>query len=269
MQYISDDDLLYAVNPALDIRHGNGAFGLTMDVVRDERGDLSPEGVARERYGWWGNPDTIRRGVIDMDEWRELAAELPKPVKAQIVVDVAPDLTYTSIALGYAHGSKTAVVVDRIDGTGRALAKVLGLSQDLGEVVEIALTPTASFLSPKLTKAGIPHAGPSDKSPGKHRVLTNAEVGKGCVAFQEMVINATIAHVSQPELNDAARNGVTRYVMDTQQWDRRERRIDISPLVAASVAAQRWLLNTAVVKRPALPPRKVEASVTSIANIAF
>jgi hypothetical protein len=82
MPDIHDDALLYACNPALEIRHGNGAFGLTMDVVSDERGDLSPEGVARERYGWWGNPETIRRGVIDMDTWRERKIQAPTPRKA-------------------------------------------------------------------------------------------------------------------------------------------------------------------------------------------
>lgn len=260
MPDINNDELLYACNPALEIRHGNGSFGLTMDVVNDERGDLSPEGLARERYGWWGNPETIRRGVIDMDLWRGLLTKAPAPTKAQVVVDVAPDLTYTSVGLAYAHDGKTVGIVQRTEGTARAFGQVSGLSEDLASVVEIALTPTAAFLSPMLTKAGI-----------EHKQLTNAEVGKGCVAFQEMVVNGTFRHVGQQELNDAARNAITRYVNDTQQWDRRNRLIDISSLVAVSTAAQRWVLNTAVVKKPPPPPRPVEnaAPRNEMATVGF
>lgn len=257
MPDIHDDVMLYAANPALEVRHGNGAFGLTMDVVNDERGDLSPEGVARERYGWWGNPETIRRGVIDMDVWRALRTTAPPPTRAQIVVDVAPDLTYTSIGLAYDVGGKVTVIVNRTEGTGRAFRQVAGLTEDLADVVEIALTQTAAFLGPRLTKVGI-----------EHKVLSNSEVGKGCVAFQEMVMNGTVHHVGQQELNDAARNAVTRYVLDTQQWDRRDRRIDISSLVATSTAAQRWLLNTAVKKVSPPAPRQVGSIPRNMGSVA-
>lgn len=260
MPDIDDIDLLFEVNPALELRHGNGAYGLTMDVVRDERGDLSPEGYARERYGWWGNPETVRRGVIDMDRFRSLRVEGEAPTIAQIVVDVAPDLMWTSIAVGtgadFPGGlaeslplHRTLTLVDRLEGTDTAAAAVARLVDGLSRVVEVALTPTAKLLSPALTKLGV-----------EHKVLTNSEVGQGCVTYQEMVRHGSTAHVGQQELNDAARNSVTRYVGDTQHWDRRERSVDISALVAASVAAQRWVMNTAVPDIPPPPPRRARAS---------
>jgi hypothetical protein len=261
MPDIDDIDLLFEVNPALELRHGNGAYGLTMDVVRDERGDLSPEGYARERYGWWGNPETVRRGVIDMDRFRTLRVDAPAPTIGQIVVDVAPDLLYTSIAVATGGNydpldprivlplHRTLVLVDRLDGTETAAAAVKHLVDGLDRVVEVALTPTAKLISPALTKLRI-----------EHETLTNSQVGQGCVAYQEMVRNGTTAHVGQQELNDAARNSVTRYVGDTQHWDRRERSIDISSLVAGSVAAQRWVANTAVPDTPPPPPRRARKS---------
>ncbi len=81
-----------------------------------------------------------------------------------------------------------------------------------------------------------------------------------------MVRHGSTAHVGQQELNDAARNSVTRYVGDTQHWDRRERSIDISSLVAGSVAAQRWVANTAAPTPPSLSPQTTRAKTKAPAR---
>lgn len=239
-------EALFAANPALELQHGNGAYGLRWDTVNDEREELSPEGYARERFGWWGNDPTVqRRGVIDVERWGELKVQADAPVKAQLTVDMAPDLSFTSLALASEFdGSRTLVLVDRLEGTEEALASVKKIVARLSETVEVALTPTAKVLGPKLTRAKI-----------EHRVLTNVEVGAGCIAFQEMARLRTVAHVNQQVLNDAVRNSVTRFVGETQHWDRRERAIDISALVAASVAAQRYVALTAKPKTPPPAPR--------------
>lgn len=248
---IDDVDLLFAANPALELQHANGAYGLRMDTVNDERDDLSPEGVARERFGWWGNdPSVQRNGVIDVTRWGELKTQADAPTRAQLTVDMAPDLAYTSIGLGAEHDDgRTLVLVDRLEGTGEALAAVKRTLANLSTTVEVALTPTAKVLSPKLTRAGI-----------EHKVLTNTEVGAGCIALQEMARLSTVAHVNQQVLNDAVRNATTRYVGDTQHWDRRERSIDISALVAGSVAAQRFVALTAKPKAPPPAPRRAGSS---------
>jgi hypothetical protein len=247
MPDIDDIDLLYATNPALELRHGNGAFGLTMDVVRDERGDLSEQGYARERYGWWGNPNVRRRGVLDMDRWGQLkVAGDSIPTRGLIVVDCSPDLEWTSIGLA-ADGptGKVLVLVNRIEGTVGAVGRVLELQEDLGEVLEVALTPQAKLLSAKLTKAGV-----------EHKLLTSADVGAGCTAFQVMVKQGTAVHVGQQELNDAVQNAITRYVAGVQVWDRRDVSVDISALVSGSTAAQRYALMTA---KPDAPPPSPES----------
>lgn len=248
MPDIDDIQLLYEVNPALELRHGNGAFGLTMDVVRDERHDLSPEGYARERYGWWGNPETVRRGVIDMDQWRNLRVDATAPTKATIVLDVDPDLHWTSVGVAAAApGGKTLILVNRLTGTEGGIDQVLKLRNELAEVVEVALTPAAgAVFSAGLTKAGV-----------EHNTLTYADCGRACMAFQDMVRNGSAVHVNQQELNDAARNAITRYVNGAQVWDLRDRSIDISPIVAGSTAAHRWALLTAKPKSPPPPPESL------------
>jgi hypothetical protein len=258
-----DMDLLYAANPALGLVHANGAHGLQMDVISDEKADLSPEGYARERLGWWGRgPEKASKGVIDTTRWGELKVSASAPSVAQITVHTDPTQKWTSIALASQYaGDRVLVLVDRHEGTN-VLAAIKTLIANLEETVEVALTNTSKFLSPRLTKAKI-----------EHKVLTPGEVGAGCLAFQDMARLKTLAHVNQQVLNDAIANGTTKYVGDTQQWDQRNRSIDISSLVAGSVAAQRLAELTAKPKK-APPPKPVRSRATrrtagSIQTVGF
>ncbi|NGZ99406.1 hypothetical protein G5V59_00265 [Nocardioides sp. W3-2-3] len=118
---LDDIGLLFACNPALDIRHGNGAHGLDFETVDGERVDLDPDDYARERLGWWGNPEAkSHRGVIDMDQWRSLTvAGDDLPTRGLIVVDVAPDLSHTTVAIATdGPDGKPLGLVDRHEGTG-------------------------------------------------------------------------------------------------------------------------------------------------------
>lgn len=245
MPDVDDEQLAYRFNPALGTR-------LNIDEVRRERRMMSAEKFAQERYGWWGNPDAKQGGVIDMSQWRGLRTAAGAPTRGEIVVDVSPDLTWTSVAVA-ADGpeGRTLVLVDRSEGTGWVLGRLTGLHEDLAEVVELALTPTAQIFAARLTKAKLEHVQ-----------LTNADVGRACAAFQESVRGGRIAHVSQTELDDAVRNATTRFREGGQVWDRRNPAIDISPLVATSVAAQRWQMHSARPKTPPPAPRRAQPAAT-------
>lgn len=247
MPDLDDETLLYSANPSLEIRHGNGNHGLTREVVQGEREELSPEDYARERLGWWGNPEAkAHRGVIDMGQWRTLTvAGDTVPTRGLIVVDCSPDLEWTSIAVatdGPREGRPLAIV-DRREGTKWAPAAVKALVDELSSVLEVALTPSAHHLSAKLTALEI-----------EHKKLSTGDVGAGCTAFQTMVADGDFAHVAQPTLDIAARKAITKFINDVQQWDRRDRRVDISPLVAVSVAVQRWALQVAVKPKTVAAP---------------
>lgn len=248
MPDIDDLDLLHATNPSLGVRHANGSHGLTMTAVRDERAQLSDAGYARERYGWWGDTSTTNRGVIDMTKWGELkVAQADVPTRGLIVVDVSPNLEWSSIGLATdGPDGRPLVLIHRGEGSGWVADRVAKLVGDLTKTLEVALTPAAHVFSPDLTALKV-----------EHRLLTGTEVSRGCTAFQTMVKEAAVTHVNQGELNDAVRTAVTRYVGTSglQQWDDRGRKVDITPLVVASVAAQRWAAEVAKPPPPALKPR--------------
>jgi hypothetical protein len=195
---------------------------------------LGPESVPREMYGIWDDDETKRAGVTDFTAWTKLKVEADQPTKGQVVVDVAPDLDWTSIGVASALEDRTLVLVDRLPGTEGGAPAVTALVGRLSETIEVALTPTAAIFSADLTKAGV-----------EHKILTPHDLGRACTAWQESVRAGRVAHVGQDVLDDAVRNAITRYVGDTQHWDRRDRTVDISALVAGSTAAQRWELAMA------------------------
>lgn len=251
---LDDTALLYQCNPSLDRKHGNGSHGLDLETVEGERHELDPDDYARERLGWWGNPEAkSHRGVIDMDQWRSLkVAGDQLPSRGLIVVDVAPDLAWATVALATdGPGGKPLGLVDRHEGTSWVVKRIKQLVDDLDKLVEpVLLTPTAHMFSAALTKAGIELVATGSKPSTRpaHKKLTPSDVGASCMAVQKMITDGEVAHVGQATLDLSARSAITKYVGDTQQWDRRKRKIDISPLVAFSVAVHRWAL--AVAKPP-------------------
>jgi hypothetical protein len=60
-------------------------------------------------------------------------------------------------------------------------------------------------------------------------------------------------HVGQSELDTAVGNARIRVVNEIQLWDRKATTVPLGPIVAVSVALQRWLELTAKPKPP--PPR--------------
>lgn len=270
MPDIDDLELLYQANPALEVRHGNGSFGLDLETVQGERAELTPAGFARERYGWWGNPDAgAHRGVIQMDQWKSLrdpGTEIP--TRATIVVDCHPDLLWTTVAVATTAADGNPLgLVDRHEGTAWLPWRIAQLAADL-DVVKIpakddpekttagvALTPSAAHFGPQLSALD---------PPIPYHLLTSTELGDGCMASQQMIHDAAVHHVGQPTLDIAARNAITRYQGEVQQWDRRQnRKTDISPIVAWSVAVTRWRRANAVKPKPVAPPRRATGAPTT------
>lgn len=61
-----------------------------------------------------------------------------------------------------------------------------------------------------------------------------------CAAFQEAVKHGTVVHVGQAELDLAVKNARTRISGESERWDRKDVKVDDSPLVAVSGAFYRW-----------------------------
>ena len=60
--------------------------------------------------------------------------------------------------------------------------------------------------------------------------------GQACGRLVDMVNDKTLAHLGSSELRDAIRGSKVRQLGDAWAWSRKSSSVDISPLVAATLA---------------------------------
>jgi hypothetical protein len=68
--------------------------------------------------------------------------------------------------------------------------------------------------------------------------VSTRELVQACGALVDDVANGGFRHLDQPELNAAVFAATTRTVGDAWAWQRRSTQVDVSPLVAVTLA--RW-----------------------------
>lgn len=150
-----------------------------------------------------------------------------KPVA--FAIDAAPERSGSAIAVAGRRpdGLGHVEVVNAAPGTGWLLERVLELNLRHGPVSWL-LDPAsaAGSLLPALQEHGI------------EPVLVNArELGQACGSFYEDVVEKqALRHLGQPELTTALMGARQRPLGDAWAWHRRNSGIDISPLVATTLA---------------------------------
>lgn len=231
MPDVGDDALVHATNPGLQCGR------LLWDVIVGERTLYSPAGFARERLGWWGDPATEARGRIDLAQWALLGDAHAKPKarpRVALSIEVSSDREWSTIGVcedaaptEVRPGPTDLVFVKSRRGMSWVVDEVVRM-RDKHKPVEIGLDPAGKageFLA-DLKARGV------DVEP-----FSSRDMQQSCGGFQSAVAEARLVHLGQGELDTAVRSAITRNVGDAEVWDRREGGPDISPLVAASMAA--------------------------------
>lgn len=234
-----------AANPALGIR-------ISPDYVEGERRSLGHRAFAVERLGVgdWPDPDADRTTVIDPGRWQELedtASTVHDPVV--VAFDVVPDRSSAAIAVAGTRGDGLdhVEVVEHKRGTGwvvQRLAELAGKHQPLG--VFCAGAASASLM-PELETAGIEVTAMSGK-----------DLAGGCGVLFDAVEQRRLRHLGQQELAAALRGAEKRLMGDAWTWSRKTTAVDISPLVAVTVALAGW--RTLGGRKPKDPPKVIDLS---------
>lgn len=179
-------------------------------------------------------PHVIWQAIVD--EFQPLAT---RPVFA---VDAPPERESASIAVAgrRADNMGQVEVVDARPGTGWVMPRIVELHERHQPVWMLDPASAAGAWLPAMQARGI------------EPVLVNArELGQACGAFYEDVIeNRALRHLDQPVLNAALNGAKKRKLGDAWAWDRRNSDIDISPLVAVTLA-WRGVMQAAPVRRSA------------------
>lgn len=211
-----DDRELWAwTNPALGGR-------LLFAVVEGERSRYSDAGFARERLGVWSSAPSGGDLVLPADSW--WLACRPDAERSQDVrwsVDASPDLR--SAAIGVSDGT-VGLVAEYGPGSGWVVAKLI--KRGASEVLLDPKGPAGALLV-DLESAGLSVVE-----------VTPAEHSQACGGLLAAVKDGKFFHAGQPILDAAVEGATRRPYGDAWAWNRRTATVDISPLVAVTLA--RW-----------------------------
>jgi len=228
---IDDPDAWAAANPAIGIR-------IAPEFIEVELEAMEPEPFARERLGIWSEDDKSDR-VIPVEAWarcEDLESAPQGPLS--FALDVSPDRKWASIAVAASSGREAIHVelIDRRPGTGWLVERAVELQARWGGKPAIAKGSPAWSLEEELRTAGV------DLLP-----VSTEEHAQACGDLFDAIVDGQLRHLGQDELDAAVAGAERRYYGDAWLWSRRTSQVDISPLVAVTLA--HWVAQ----KRPRKP----------------
>lgn len=221
----SDPAMWATANPGLGIRIS------PQHIETEIAGALGPREFAVERLGIgdWPNPEQGRGNGIPVEAWRDLAdarSSIAGPVT--FALDVTPDRGWSTIvAAGHREdGVPHVEVVQRGAGTGWVVERLVELegSHDCLGVVFDRASPAASLEGAISELSSTVHA------------TSSSEYAQACGSFFDAVTEGALRHLGTPDLEGAVKGAVKRTLGDAFAWSRKGSAVDISPLVAATLA---------------------------------
>ncbi|MEU6490383.1 terminase [Streptomyces sp. NPDC046984] len=236
----SDDMASWAkANPSL-------GYLISPDYVRNERASLGTGGVfERERLGVGDYPsdsaDTWQ--VIAEEPWRALAVgdvqavgEAQRRGPVSFSLDMTPERSYAAICAAFPYlGGVHVVVVDHRPGTAWIVERAKDLHARWNPrcwVVEPA-SPAASFIPELEDELAIEALKPKAR-----------ETAAACGQFYDAVATQGLTHFDDAPMASALAGAQKRPLGDAWAWARRIPSVDISPLMAGTLA--KWGLSVEI-----------------------
>lgn len=211
-------------------RKANPAMGrrISEEHIATERRAMPPAEFARERLGWWEDPEEAG-AALPLDAWRECKDRDSQISTIQgFAFDVAPDSEWSAIAVVgvRSDGLPHLEVVEYRPRTEWVPNRLAELLSDHGVVpVAVDAKGPASPLLPEVRDAGV-----------EVTEASTADVAQACASLVDRLVHRLLRHLGQGELDTAARAAVRRQFGDSWLWSRRNSPLDISPLFAATLA---------------------------------
>ena len=223
-ELVTDEAAWAEANPALGIR-------ISSEYISDEQRSLDARGFAVERLGVgdWPDTDGASAHVISPERWQAGFDEDSKPQDPiAFAFDVTPDRSWSSIDVAGPRedGNWHVEVVDHHRGTGWVVDRLVELNAQHSPIAIVCdgAGPAASLVKP-LEQRGI-----------EVTVVTAKEHAQACGNFYDACDQGTLRHLDTPELTAAVRGAVRRTLGDAWAWSRKSSGVDISPLVAGTLA---------------------------------
>jgi hypothetical protein len=246
-EMLLDPDVVSAANPSL------GAF-ISMDWIVGELPILLPRGFAVERLtvGDWPDPDNPVESVIPGEMWDILEADVEFEDPVGFAFDVTPDRSWSAIGAGGVTRDGRFMVepVHHERGTGWVVPYLLErVRKHKPVVVACDATGAAASLMIELEKEGVEVLA---MSAGDH--------ARACGGFYDAVIEGRLAHRGHRNLSAAVRGATQRPLGGAWAWNRKTSAVDISPLVACTLALGAYRVKQA-------EPPKARPGIVNLANL--
>lgn len=221
--HVQDRELWRQANPACPSR-------ISEDHIGYEAKTLDRRSFACERLGIgdWFSTDGLGFSIIGLDEWNALADEnsrLRDPVC--LAFDLSPERRAAVAAAGRNdEGNWHVEVITANARPKQAAEKVAQIvaEQRPARVVCDGYGPAASMVH-ALEEADVPVD-----------TVTSSEHGQACGLLVDAVNEGVLRHLGSAELANAIRGASTRPLGDAWAWSRKSSSVDISPLVASTLA---------------------------------
>jgi hypothetical protein len=215
-----DRDLWFAANPALHAGRGEVEF------FEEQLRTLGPALFAREHLGVWDAPPDASGSVIpNWSELKDLGSRIV--THRHLALDVSPDRRWASIgAAGRDDNGRLFVEAYTEPGTSWVLSRAEGAWRETKCPVRVERTgPGGSFIEP-LRERGVEVVE-----------VSHADVGHAVGQVLDACANDGLRHWDGLNLSSAVAGAVLRDSGDTWVWSRKHSKVDISPLVAVTIAA--------------------------------
>lgn len=236
-----DDDLTSSdtwakSNPSMGIR-------ITEEFIANELAVMSENlrEFARERCGIPDGQDGLV-SVIPYDHYQQLIdSESQIDGRISMGLDVNPERSWASIAAAgrRVDGLGHVEVIDRKPGTAWVVPRAVELWERWRVPLRIDSASPASSLIPELEAAGVEVVEVQLK-----------EMARSCGALLDAVVNHRLRHLDQASLGNAITGARKRQVGEVWAWARTSSAVDITPLVAVTLAFGG--INSAAPKTPAI-----------------
>jgi hypothetical protein len=218
-----DRDLWWSTIPGLV------AGRVSIDFLERELRVLGPDGFAQEYLCVWAPPvDLGEHSVVSLARWDELEAESSPIVSGEtFALDVSPDRRHASFAVAgrCADDSVQIEVFDSRPGTSWVVERAIKLHQDHRKPLRIEKGgPAGSFVT-LLTEAGV-----------TVEEVSTADHARATGQFIDAVSSGSLRHLGDAILRSAIVGATLRHSGDADLWSRRSSKVDITPLVAATLA---------------------------------
>ena len=223
------DPAMWALaNPGLGIR-------ISPEYVADEHGALGSREFCVERLGIGDWPATGENGaqVIADEAWNALIDPDSRRVgRVCFVFDTNPERSMSAVSVAGRRSDALGHVetVDHRAGTGWVVQRIVDLAVRHDAEIACDSRGPAASLVPEIEALGV-----------KVRQLDAQEHARACGAFVDAVQQRAFRHLGTPELAQAIKGAATRPLGDAWAWARKSSGVDISPLVAGTLAL--WVAN--------------------------